>query len=228
MKSRILRVYTTLIAVILIAIYAAMFFLCISPPLSGQACFFLLFIPIVIIINWASVFITASFRSIDSAIASGVSTLAVQCVYTAVAVILSIILALFSATMKVQIVMQVVVFGLYAIGMLVSFFSAANARSVAAGRADVSDSTFSTRSAFREVVDVMEAKGMKGDMLEELSRMRDSYCHAAPCNDPAAKALDIQISEELGRMRSCRPEEAEGSIDHLRFLVKRRTSLRSR
>ena len=216
MKSRILRVYTTIIAVILIAIYAAMFFLFISPPLSGQACFFLLFIPIVIIINWASVFITASFRSIDSAIASGVSTLAVQCVYTAVAVILSIILALFSATMKVQIVMQVVVFGLYAIGMLVSFFSAANARSVAAGRADVSDSTFSTRSAFREVVDVMEAKGMKGDML------------AAPCNDPAAKALDIQISEELGRMRSCRPEEAEGSIDHLRFLVKRRTSLRSR
>ena len=228
MKMKSLRIYVSVIALIIVAIYVLLFVAFAKTPYSSQAVFFFLFIPFLIAVNWASLFFTAQYRSDEGMITSIVPVLATQCLYTVLALVVAFILAAFGSSMKTQIVIQVAILLVGAIGMMVSFFSASAAKESTKVQCENLQTVKDIRSKFRKTVDEMEAKGLTGENAQLLSSLWNEYEHIAPCNTAEAAAIDKQIDETLDDLAAKKAEDCDGSLAMLRFLVKRRIGLRSK
>lgn len=227
MKTKSLRIYISLIALIIVAIYILLFVAFAKTPYSSQSIFFLVLIPFIIAVNWASLFFTARYRNDEGVITSIMPVLISQVFYTVLSLVIAFILTLFRASMKTQLVIQVAILLIGVIGIMIAFFSASASKESTKVQMEDLQSVKDIRAQFRKTLDEMGAKGLEGDNLSLLSSLYDDYAHIAPCNKAEAAALDKQIAETLTKISSRKASECDGSISMLRFLVKRRLSIRS-
>lgn len=226
MKTRTAKIYTSIVYAIVLALYFIVFISFVPRPYSHQVIFFFIFVPVLIVLNWAINIIQMSFRDIDSLIATGSASLIVQAVYDGLALIASVVLAVFSAAMKTQIVVQIILLLIAVAILVVILYSASLAKSTKKSRSRV-EVKKEVKSLFTDTVVKMEEKGLSGSVLENLRGLCEDYRHVAPCSDPAALSIDEDIASELRQMLRDDISRTEVHISKIKFLISRRSQMRS-
>lgn len=226
MKARTGKIYTSILYAILLALFLILFLTFVEKPYSGQKVFFLILVPLVMLVNYAINMIEMSFSHVESILTTFMAATIVQISYTLASIIVAIILALVSVQMKNQIVIQVVIFLVAAAGFAVTLFTATAAKDTRKANASVVEKKI-VMMDFKSAVVAMQEHGLTGEALQTLSALAEDFRHIAPCNDPSAKSLDEDISSTLAAMVGDDVSNAEVHLAKLRFLMKRRSILKS-
>ncbi|MBO8442449.1 MAG: hypothetical protein IAC42_01620 [Spirochaetes bacterium] len=227
MKTRTGKIYTSIIYAIILALYLILFIAFVPRPYSSQKTFFLVLVPLIILVNYGINMVEMSFRHVESVLTTFTASVIVQAAYTVLSLLLAAILAVVGVSMKTQIVIQVVTFLVAGIGFAVTLFTASAAKDVRKGQTNI-DRKAILRKDFGSVLVEMESKGLSGEALDSLKSLAEDYRHMAPCNDPSAMALEDDIHEELAAMVADGCQNVDAHISKIRFLMKRRSLLKSR
>lgn len=227
MSAKTFKISYSLVFIILIALYVGLFFVFGTWPFSAQQWFFLVLIPFILAIDCAAGIVLSGLKDFDITLVASVPVAKLQIIYSVAAAGAGMLFALAGASMKNQIVAQAVLFSILLIAYVVSFYVSSHVAGVkkkqqAVKLVDV------VKDEFRLAVAAMEHAGLDDGRRADLSRLCDDFVHAAPCNDAQAMSIESQISEELQQLMAEGPEGFDKHYSKVRFLVKRRSLLRSR